>query len=80
MISQTCYSQLDNIHYLQPLVFGDYASSVTQEFIYLSTPSKESITVEVTYPDEISSPRLLVVNLSLATKSYVSDGLITLSN
>ncbi|MFV0208805.1 IgGFc-binding protein [Empedobacter falsenii] len=80
LISQTCYSQLDNIHYLQPLVFGDYASSVTQEFIYLSTPSKEPITVEVTYPDEISSPRLLVVNLSLATKSYVSDGLITLSN
>ena len=45
-----CFGQLDSIHYLQPLIYANYnTSSVQYEFIFLSTPSTNEITVNVSF-------------------------------
>ncbi|WP_412850784.1 DUF4347 domain-containing protein [Chryseobacterium sp. PMSZPI] len=72
--------QLDNIHYLNPIIFTNYPLDITQEFIYLSTPSTSAITVSVNYASGLGSPRMSVLDLSTNTSSIVTDGLISVSN
>ena len=72
--------QLDNVHYLNPIVFTNYPLDITQEFIYLSTPSAPDITITVNYASGSGSPRMSVLDLTSNTSTIVTDGLITLSN
>jgi len=86
-LSNVAFSQLDSIHYLQPLIFAEYSdATITNDFIYLSTPSVQPITVNLTYPDGVTSPRISITyikNNDVTTNNsvkYVSDGVVTLSN
>ena len=73
--------QLDNIHYLNPIIFANYASDIDQEFIYLSTPSVEDISVTMTYASGNGSPRISVTDLSdNSVVIPVTNGIISLSN
>ena len=78
--------QLDNVHYLNPLLAGSYnnSTSIEQEFIYLSTPSVADITVQMNYASGTGSPRVSVTNLSLPLSSsnptYTSTGSLTFNN
>ncbi|MCY1660215.1 IgGFc-binding protein [Chryseobacterium sp. SL1] len=79
------YAQLDNLHYLQPIIFGSYLSTgdqvnIEKEFIYLSTPSLTNITVKVTTADGNTIPKLSVQSINASTVTPVTNGLITLSN
>lgn len=79
--SQLFFSQLDNVHYLQPIVFGDYSAlTITEEYVYLSTPSTSNITVTVRLADETTIPRLSVYSINANTTSIVTNGTVTLSN
>lgn len=78
---QFLFSQLDNKHYLQPIIFGNYTTTtITEEFIYLSTPSVANITVNVKLADETTIPRLVVYDINAATNTNVATGVLTLSN
>jgi len=80
-MSQLLYSQLDNTHYLQPIIFGAYGSTtITEEYIYLSTPSTSSISVTVRMADGTTIPRLSVYNINAATTTIVTNGVVTFSN
>jgi hypothetical protein len=72
--------QLDNIHYLNPVVFTNYPLDITQEYVYLSTPSVSAITVTVNFASGTGSPRISVLDLSTNTSAIVTNGAITLSN
>lgn len=72
--------QLDNVHYLNPIVFTNYPLDITQEFIYLSTPSVSDITISVNYASGNGNPRMSVLNLGNNTSTIVTDGLITINN
>lgn len=72
--------QLDNIHYLNPVVFTNYALDITQEYVYLSTPSVSAITVTVNFASGTGAPRMSVLDLSTNTSAIVTNGSITLSN
>ncbi|MFC5875628.1 hypothetical protein SAMN05443633_103396 [Chryseobacterium arachidis] len=81
--TQLFYSQLDNIHYLQPLIFGAYgtgAATITEEYIYLSTPSTNNINVTVRMADGATIPRLSVYSINAGTTAIVTNGVITFSN
>ncbi|REC76473.1 hypothetical protein DRF60_14005 [Chryseobacterium elymi] len=82
-LSQLFYSQLDNTHYLQPIIFGAYGSTVatiTEEYIYLSTPSTSNISVTVRMADGTTIPRLSVYNINAATSTIVTNGVVTFAN
>lgn len=72
--------QLDNLHYLNPVLFTNYANDMTEEYIYLSTPSTSNITISVNFASGIGSPRMSVYNISNATSSIITNGLITFNN
>lgn len=73
--------QLDNTHYLQPIVFGEYgATRITEEFVYLSTPSATNISVTIRMSDGTTIPRLSVYSINAATTTIVTNGVVTLSN
>lgn len=73
--------QLDNTHYLNPIVAGAYtASTITEEYIYLSTPSATNITVQMTYPTGTGQPRVSVTPLSGGATSYTNTGSFTFNN
>lgn len=72
--------QLDNIHYLNPFVFTNYPLDITQEFVYLSTPSVSDIIITVNFASGNGSPRMSVLDLSSNTSSIISNGSITLNN
>jgi hypothetical protein len=75
------YAQLDNLHYLQPIIFGAYNDgTIIAEHIYLSTPSTEDITVKVTRADGTTIPRISVTTISSGASVNVANGLITLKN
>lgn len=75
------YAQLDNLHYLQPIIFGAYTdATIVAEHIYLSTPSTSNITVTVRRADGTTIPRLYVYNINAETGSYVASGSVTFSN
>lgn len=74
-------SQLDNTHYLQPIIFGEYnTATITEEYIYLSTPSTSNITVTIRMADGTTIPRLSVYNINAATTANVATGVVTFSN
>lgn len=78
---QFFFSQLDNTHYLQPIIFGAYdTTTITEEYIYLSTPSTANITVNVRMADGTTIPRLSVYNINAATTANVTTGVVTFSN
>lgn len=73
--------QLDKTHYLNALIAGVYSdSSISEEFIYLSTPSSANITVQMNYASEIGSPRVSVTNLTTNAITYVTTGAIVINN
>ena len=73
--------QLGTTHYLNPIVSAKYDdTSISEEFIYLSTPSTTSISVKMTFATEIGSPRVSVTNLNGGAISYISNGVLTLDN
>ena len=73
--------QLDNTHYLNRIVAGAYtASTITEEYIYLSTPSATNITVQMTYPTGTGQPRVSVTPLSGGATSYTNTGSFTFNN
>ncbi|UTX48878.1 DUF4347 domain-containing protein [Chryseobacterium sp. MA9] len=72
--------QLDNIHYLNPVVFTNYTLDITQEYIYLSTPSISAINVSVNFASGIGSPRMSVLDLTTNIATIVTNGSITLDN
>jgi len=73
--------QLDKVHYLSPMTVSKYDNStITEEFIYLSTPSVTPITVTMTYASGIGAPRVGITDLSTASETFVTNGSITLSN
>lgn len=73
--------QLDNTHYLNPIVAGAYtASTITEEYIYLSTPSATNITVQMTYPTGIGQPRMSVIPLNGGATTYNTTGSFTFNN
>lgn len=75
------FSQLDNTHYLQPIIFGAYdTTTITEEYIYLSTPSSTNITVNIRMADGTTIPRLSVYNINAATTANVATGVVTFSN
>ncbi|ANF49777.1 hypothetical protein A0O34_04125 [Chryseobacterium glaciei] len=75
------FSQLDNTHYLQPIIFGAYdTTTITEEYIYLSTPSSTNITVNIRMADGTTIPRLAVYNINAATTANVATGVVTFSN
>lgn len=83
LMSQLFYSQLDNTHYLQPIIFGAYgstAATITEEYIYLSTPSTSNISVTVRMADGTTIPRLSVYNINAATTTIVTNGVVTFAN
>ena len=75
-------AQLDTVHYLQPLVFNNYvAETVTEEYIYLSTPSPTPITVNIRRANGTTIPRFNCVELiSGGSTTNVTNGQITISN
>lgn len=75
------HSQLDKVHYLQPIIFGDYTTAtIVEEYVYLSTPSATNITVNVKLADDTTVPRLSVYDITAATSTVVTNGVVTLSN
>lgn len=75
--------QLDNTHYLNPLICGAYTTStITEEYIYLSTPSVNPITVNMTYASGSGSPRVSItpINGGVVTYADSGSGTITISN
>ncbi len=73
--------QLDKVHYLNPMTVSKYDNStITEEFIYLSTPSVSTITVKMAYGSGVGFPRVGVTNLTTSTEAIITDGNITLSN
>lgn len=74
--------QLDNIHYLNPVVYSVYslASTIGEEYIYLSTPETANITVQMNYPSGAGAPRVSVTNLTSNSVSYVTSGSLTFNN
>lgn len=75
------HAQLDNIHYLQPIIFGLYSvDTITEEHVYLSTPSSNNITVTVRMADGITIPNLRVTNINTSASTFVNTGSITLNN
>ena len=75
------HAQLDNVHYLQPIIFSLYSSAtITEEYIYVSTPSTANITVTVRMADGVTIPKLLVTNINTSVSNYVSTGSIVISN
>jgi len=78
---QLFFSQLDNTHYLQPIIFGAYdTTTITEEYIYLSTPSTANITVNVRMADGTTIPRLSVYNINAATTANNATGTVTFNN
>ena len=77
--------QLDNTHYLNPIVAGNYntSTSISEEWIYLSTPSAAEITVQMNFANGVNAPRVKVYsNLNNPTPSeqIVANGVLKLSN
>ena len=73
--------QLDNTHYLNPIVAGAYTTStISEEYIYLSTPSATNITVQMTYPAGTGKPRVSVTPLNGGATTYNSTGSFTFNN
>lgn len=72
--------QLDNLHYLNPIVFTNYPLDITQEFIYLSTPSLSDITISANYASGNGSPRMSVLDINTNTSTIVTNGSITINN
>lgn len=74
--------QLDNTHYLNPVLYSVYSgtSTIGEEYIYLSTPETGDITVQMSFPVGSGAPRVSVTNLTTSTTSYVSTGSITFNN
>lgn len=73
--------QLDNTHYLNPIVCGSYTTqSLSEEYIYLSTPSTTNITVQMNYPAGVGTPRVSVTNLTTNAITYVTTGTLTFNN
>ncbi|QTV06379.1 IgGFc-binding protein [Faecalibacter bovis] len=79
ILTHKSYAQLDNVHYLQPMTSLN-TGGITQEFLYLSTPSTDLITVKITFPDEITSPRIAVGNALGQNETVITNGTVTLSN
>lgn len=75
------HSQLDKVHYLQPIIFGDYTTAtIVEEYVYLSTPSTTNITVNIKLADDTTTPRLSVYDITAATSTVVTNGVVTVSN
>ncbi|WP_300688353.1 IgGFc-binding protein [Chryseobacterium sp.] len=75
------HSQLDKVHYLQPIIFGDYTTAtIVEEYVYLSTPSTTNITVNIKLADDTTIPRLSVYDITAATSTVVTNGVVTVSN
>ena len=57
--------QLDMEHYLNPMIAGKYSddSTITEEYIYLSTPSATDITVQMNYASGTGFPIVRVTTL-----------------
>ena len=78
------YAQLDSVHYLQPLVYANYNTSTVQhEFIFLSTPSANEITINISFMGgEI--PRFkynYISEIGVYSSDYIStDGTVKISN
>ncbi|WP_027376129.1 DUF4347 domain-containing protein [Kaistella palustris] len=73
--------QLDKKHYLNPIVVGAYTNvTVTEEYIYLSTPSVSNITVQMDFPAGSGSPRVSVKNLNGGAATIVTNGSLTFNN
>ena len=74
------YAQLDSIHYLQPLGMHDYTHAPDTEYVYLSTNSKDDIEVKVTFPDELTIPRMVVKYGNSSSNLVVTNGIIKFNN
>lgn len=76
------YAQLDNVHYLQPIIFGAYNDgTITNEYVYLSTPSATDITIKVTLADGVTIPIISVYDInSGVAPNVVTDGKVTINN
>ncbi|MCE3074614.1 DUF4347 domain-containing protein [Chryseobacterium gwangjuense] len=72
--------QLDNLHYLNPVVFTNYPLDITQEFVYLSTPSVSDINVTINFASGNGSPRISVLDLSSNTSSIITNGSVILNS
>lgn len=72
--------QLDNLHYLNPVIFTNYPLDITQEFVYLSTPSVADITISVNYASGNGNPRMSVLDINSNTSAIVTTGSITINN
>lgn len=80
IVFQFTWAQLDSIHYLQPLASPNTVDGITEEYLYLSTPSTSNIIVHITFPDEINSPKIMVGNALGSGEIEVNNGMVTLSN
>ncbi|WP_449400959.1 hypothetical protein [Chryseobacterium wanjuense] len=66
---------------MQPIIFGLYSvDTITEEHVYLSTPSSNNITVTVRMADGITIPNLRVTNINTSASTFVNTGSITLNN
>ncbi|UJF28644.1 DUF4347 domain-containing protein [Kaistella sp. 97-N-M2] len=73
--------QLDTTHYLNPIVAGAYTTStISEEYIYLSTPSAANITVQMSYAAATTAPRVSVTNITTGVVTYVADGKLIFNN
>lgn len=73
--------QLDDTHYLNPVIYSLYGNTtISEEYIYLSTPVAGNITVQMNYPSGTGAPRVSVTNLTTNTVTYVTNGTLIFSN
>lgn len=82
LVSHILYAQLDNVHYLQPIVFGAYGttqSNVKNEAVYISTPTKEKVTIQATFMDGVTPVGVKITNNDNSIL-YKHDGIFELSN
>ena len=68
-------AQLDTTHHLQPFMLSDYVD-LSEEFVYLSTPSKTAVNVKITYPDGIKVPYFIVKG----STNVITNGELTIKN
>ncbi|MBS7333259.1 MAG: IgGFc-binding protein, partial [Weeksellaceae bacterium] len=68
------YAQLDNVHYLQPMINYNYGTDgmMKAENVYISTPSETEITVNVTKMDGAEFP--IYVHYYTETGGHISSG------
>lgn len=73
--------QLDDTHYFNPLIFGQYTTgTIIEEYLYLSTPSTSNITVNITDAAGNPIPRMRVLNINANTSTIVTSSAVTFGN